>query len=639
MKNLKIDDFTKYKFLSNIKYSENSKDIIFIVHEIDSKIKGYLSNIYSYNLENKKISKITGDGLAKNFILLEDGKYLIYFNEGEVKLLNIEEKRVEKNLTVDMKINNIWELGEGEFLFTAENKVGRKENIKGDCVFIDEIPFIRNGVSGYVNSLRNQLYLYTVKTNKCDLITPEFMDVNTVNIKEDKKEIVITGEIYKDKMKIFNHIYIYNLYTKTFERLSPNKEFEYTDAHFSGEDIIFVGRSMENYGVNENVKIYSLNPKTKIINCITKDLDLGMQNIVNTDCSYGLSSFTYTIKKDGNYFYFLSTEGYSAYLNRIDKEGNIERVVKEEGAVCDYSVKNGDISFVAFRDIKLQELYRLKNGKEKQLTQFNQWVIEDRKLSKPEHMLVETDKRIFIDGWIMRPVDFDENKKYPAILNIHGGPKTTYGEIFVHEMQYWANEGYVVFFCNPRGSDGKGDEFADIRGKHGTIDYMDIMKFTDYVVENHSFIDGQRVGVTGGSYGGFMTNWIVGHTNRFKAAVTQRSISNWISNAYSSDIGYFFEKDQHLADPWTNVELIWDHSPLKYADKVRTPLLFIHAEEDYRCELSQAFQFFTAIKTFGVDAEMRIFKGENHELSRSGKPKNRIVRLEEITHWFDKHLK
>jgi acylaminoacyl-peptidase len=136
-----------------------------------------------------------------------------------------------------------------------------------------------------------------------------------------------------------------------------------------------------------------------------------------------------------------------------------------------------------------------------------------------------------------------------------------------------------------------------------------------------------------------MTNWMIGHTGRFKAAASQRSISNWVSMGYTTDIGYFFEEDQMGTDPWIDIDKVWWHSPLKYADKVKTPTLFIHSAQDYRCWVPEALQMFTALKYFGVEARMCLFKGENHELSRSGKPKNRITRLREITDWFDKYLK
>ena len=152
-------------------------------------------------------------------------------------------------------------------------------------------------------------------------------------------------------------------------------------------------------------------------------------------------------------------------------------------------------------------------------------------------------------------------------------------------------------------------------------------------------IDKDRIGVTGGSYGGFMTNWIIGHSSRFKAAASQRSISNWISFFGTSDIGYYFADDQTQGNPWNEVSKMWDQSPLKYADKVTTPTLFIHSDEDYRCWIPEGLQMFTALKYHGVESRFITFKGENHELSRSGKPRNRVKRLEEISKWFDKYLK
>lgn len=165
------------------------------------------------------------------------------------------------------------------------------------------------------------------------------------------------------------------------------------------------------------------------------------------------------------------------------------------------------------------------------------------------------------------------------------------------------------------------------------------MKFTDEAVLKYDFIDGDSLGVTGGSYGGFMTNWIIGHTDRFKAAASQRSISNWISKFCTTDIGYYFAGDQNLGNPWDNTEKLWEHSPLKYADKVKTPTLFINSNEDYKCWMAEGLQMFTALKYHDVEARLCLFKGENHELSRSGKPKHRLRRLNEITKWFDSYLK
>ena len=206
-------------------------------------------------------------------------------------------------------------------------------------------------------------------------------------------------------------------------------------------------------------------------------------------------------------------------------------------------------------------------------------------------------------------------------------------------MQVWANKGYFVFFANPRGSDARGDEFAFIRGKYGTVEYQNLMDFTDCVLARYPQLDASRLGVTGGSYGGFMTNWIIGHTHRFACAASQRSISNFVSMEGTSDCGRTFV-DGHLAAHTTqDVAKVWAQSPLSAADQCTTPTLFIHSEEDYRCWKIEGLQMFNAIRSHGVEARLCLFKGENHELSRGGKPKNRVKRLQEITRWMDHYLR
>jgi acylaminoacyl-peptidase len=205
-------------------------------------------------------------------------------------------------------------------------------------------------------------------------------------------------------------------------------------------------------------------------------------------------------------------------------------------------------------------------------------------------------------------------------------------------MQVWASRGWFVFFCNPRGSEGYGEEFADLRGKYGTIDYEDLMEFTDFVLKQYPQIDAARLGAAGGSYGGFMCNWIEGHTDRFAAIASQRSVSNWVSDFGCSEIGVSFDTNEMLATPWNGMEAMWEASPLKYACNAKTPILFIHSLCDYNCTLDQGIQMFTAMKYFGVESRMCLFEGENHSLSRSGKPRHRMRRLQEMTDWFERYL-
>lgn len=269
------------------------------------------------------------------------------------------------------------------------------------------------------------------------------------------------------------------------------------------------------------------------------------------------------------------------------------------------------------------------------VTHFNDAMLRGKYVAQPDPLnLTAGDHEVH--GFILKPMDFEAGKKYPVIFDIHGGPKTVYGPVFYHEMQYWASRGYFVIFCNPTGSDGRG-AFMDIRGKYGTVDFDDLMAFCDAALAKYPEMDTDNLFETGGSYGGFMTNWIIGHTDRFRACASQRSISNWTSFYGVSDIGPDFSEDQCGSTIWPDVEKFWWHSPMKYADKVKTPTLFLHSLEDYRCPVDQGYQMYSALIAHGVESRLVLFRGENHELSRSGKPKHRIRRLNEITGWFEQH--
>lgn len=341
---------------------------------------------------------------------------------------------------------------------------------------------------------------------------------------------------------------------------------------------------------------------------------------------------------DGEKAVYCSTDVDASHLHSVDAKGALATLTSTIDSVDNYDWQHGTGVVAGLKGLQLQELYLVRNGEEKQLTHHNEWMAE-LSLSKPEHFTFDNGDGWQLDGWYMKPVDCQEGKKYPTILHVHGGPKGVFGSVYFHEMQCWAAKGYAVIYTNPRGSDGRPGGFDDIRGKYGVDDYNDLMVFVDWCVEHLPFVDGKRLGMTGGSYGGYMANWIVTHTDRFKAVCAQRPISNWVSKFGSCDIGFYYVADQHLGLPWKDSEGPWKDSPLRYADHAHTPLLLIQSDEDYRCEKDQSFQMFTAMKSLGVECRMCLFHGDNHELSRSGHPRSRLARLREITTWFDQHLK
>jgi dipeptidyl aminopeptidase/acylaminoacyl peptidase len=281
----------------------------------------------------------------------------------------------------------------------------------------------------------------------------------------------------------------------------------------------------------------------------------------------------------------------------------------------------------------------LSTGHSRKRTHLNGNLLRARDLGEIEEVWFKGAAGNDLQGWILKPPDFDPAKRYPSILEIHGGPRVQYGNFFMHEFYFLAAHGYVVYFCNPRGGLGYGEEHARaIWNNWGMADYEDLMAWAD-VVQGKSYIDPDRMGVTGGSYGGYMTTWIIGHTDRFKAAVTQRGVTNLVSMYGSSDYNWNFQYEFGDQPPWENLDNYWRQSPMKYIGNARTPTLVVHSEQDLRCAIEQDEQVFVALKRLGVDTEMVCFPDEPHGLSRTGRTDRRIERLRHMLRWFDCYLK
>jgi dipeptidyl aminopeptidase/acylaminoacyl peptidase len=274
----------------------------------------------------------------------------------------------------------------------------------------------------------------------------------------------------------------------------------------------------------------------------------------------------------------------------------------------------------------------------KRLTNLNEKLFSQLNLTEPDEIWYTSFDGKNIQGWIQKPPDFDPSKKYPLILNIHGGPHAAYGYIFDHEFQWMAAKGYVVLYPNPRGSTSYGQEFGNIIQYHYPgDDFKDLMIGVDEVIKR-GYIDTKKLGVTGGSGGGLLTNWIVTHTQRFQAAVAQRDIADWESWWYTADFT-LFQPTWFKAPPFLDRKDYMDRSPITYIQNVTTPLMLVLGEADYRTPpTSGGEQMFRALKYLKKPVIMVRFPGESHELSRSGQPWHRIERLEHIVGWFDKWL-
>ena len=277
-------------------------------------------------------------------------------------------------------------------------------------------------------------------------------------------------------------------------------------------------------------------------------------------------------------------------------------------------------------------------SQERQLTHLNADWKAEVDLSAPQRIECVRDG-CPLDVWMMKPHGFEAGKRYPLLLNIHGGPHMMYGHDFFDEFQVYSSAGYAVLFANPRGSRGYGESFTRaVIGDWGGVDHDDVTAALDAALAQCDYIDAQRLGVMGGSYGGYLTTWAVGHSNRFKAACSERAVNNVYTLFGTSDIGHSFAEAQSGCLPWDNLEWYLERSPLTYATDITTPLLIMHAENDLRCPIEQAEQLFVALKKQRKEVRFVRFPDEGHEMSRAGKPRHRLERFRVILEWFGEFL-
>lgn len=317
----------------------------------------------------------------------------------------------------------------------------------------------------------------------------------------------------------------------------------------------------------------------------------------------------------------------------VDEEGEVSRIVSGDLVVTGFDAAGGIAVFTATTTTSPGELYLVADD-ERQLTELNN---ESPKLISPEHFRVDSDGNE-IDVWVYLPED---NDRVPLLLNVHGGPASQYGYGFFDEFQVYAGAGYGVVACNPRGSSGRGETFVNaVKGDGwGVVDLADIRAAVQGALERYDRLDPERLGVMGGSYGGFMSAWITGQEDRWKSAVVERALTSWTSFAGTSDIGGVFPENYTLASYPQAWDTWWRLGPLALAENVTTPTLVLHAEDDFRCPIEQAEQYFMALLRNGTPAELLRFPGEGHEMSRSGKPLHRKERFEAILDWHARYLK
>ena len=347
---------------------------------------------------------------------------------------------------------------------------------------------------------------------------------------------------------------------------------------------------------------------------------------------------------DGERILFGIEDAGNVHVYAVSADGSVtpEPILAAERVVSGFDLRNGTLVHTQTTASALAELY----AGDRRLSEIGKPFVEGRELAEPERFTAVSEDGSEVDAWIVRPLGFEAGTRYPTLLSIHGGPFSQYTTGFFDEFQVYAAAGYVVLYSNPRGSSGYTEAWGRaIRGPSngqgpgwGTVDYQDLTAVVDTALEKFDFVDPERLGVLGGSYGGYMTTWILGHTDRFKAAVSERAVNNLVSAYGSSDLFWAFA-GQFGSYLYEDFDAWVERSPARYAANITTPLLIIHSENDLRCAIEQGEHLFITLRLRKHDVEMVRFPAESHELSRSGSPSHRVERFQIILDWFDRYLK
>ena len=644
-------DITRIKWISDPQIAPDGRRVAFVVTTLSEEKDEYQSNIWVVDTDGGEPRRFTtGQKRDTSPRWSPDGTRLAFISEREPKkrgqLYVMPADGGEPEKLTDIKrgvASPVWSPDGTRIAFTSrtggwEEPEDEEEKRKSKPARVIEVMKYKMNGEGFVYDRRNHIFVVPADgSGEPRQITDGDWHDNNPEWSPDGRLIAFVSARHEDRdydnaADVFVVPADGGEARRVTDTAGPASLPEFSP---DGRSIAYLGHRHLNEAAR-NLRLFTVPVEGGAPTCLTEELD--------RTCQPFFASVGPFWTPDGNAIVFAIEDQGDVPVYRIRAAGGTpEPIIDGERQVTGFSASRDSsrIAFTATDPVSPAEVFvcDADGGNERQLTDLNRAWKEEVALGRPERFRYERDG-FTLDCWVIKPFGYEPGRRYPALLNVHGGPATQYGHTFFDEFQVYAGAGYAVIFTNPRGSQGYGEAFTRaVVEDWGGGDYADVMAGVDEALRRCDFIDPERLGVLGGSYGGFMTSWIVGHTDRFKAACSERALNTHYSMFGTSDIGHSFPEAYSGGYlPWDNLNWYIDHSPLTYAKNITTPLLIIHAEEDLRCPIEQGEQLFVALKKQRKEVLFVRFPDENHEMSRSGRPRHRLERFRFILDWFAKHL-
>lgn len=647
---LKSEDLMHFRWLEELALSPDGSHVAYTVKTPDAAHNGYFVHLYLRALSGTTAERITsGESTASSLAWSRDGHKLAYnYSDADgtsVRVLTLDDGEVV--YPVDGALGGLDWSADGTKLAGTRWTMMRDPDDQRTppgipaptTRVVRRLRYKQDGI-GWVHDKFAQVYVLELDTGDVIQITHSECDYASPKWSQNGERLAFVGTSREQNIPLgYGQIFICDMPGGVVRPLLPDWQGSAISPVWGDNDrsIAFAGHNSPPPVNRRNFwQPYLADVEAGTATKLGDDIDEEIGNYAVADQRKGLANVSVKWAAGDTWIYFLMTEQGATNLYRINTAGKYERIVGGESVTFEYSpAVGGTVAYGQADPTHPGELFVWKNGTSEKLTDLNPW-LRDHTLVQPESYWYDGLDGAKVHAWLVKPVGFEEGRQYPTIVYVHC---SMFSWDFNHEFQVYANAGYVVAYFNQRGTTaGYGQAWTHAsEGDQGGKDYEEIMLGVDELV-SRPYVDGSRLGITGGSCGGFMTNWVIGQTDRFAAAVTQRSIVNQISFFGTSDIGPEGTEGETGTNPWRSLEASWRQSPLAYVEKVRTPLLILHADEDYRCALEQAEEFFSALRWHNKTVEMVVFEGESHGLTRGGRPGNRIEHQRQIQRWFQKYL-